>query len=345
MGRLTTSYLGLELRAPLVASASPLTGKPDVALRMEESGAAAVVLPSLFEEEILCEDWDPVLALEAGCECFAEALSYFPNLESCPSTAEFYLSLIHETKRRLGVPVIASLNGTTSGGWVRYVKLIEEAGADALELNLYKVVADPALSGSQVEAGQLEMVRQVRASLGIPLAVKLAPCYSSFTHFAACVREAGADGLVLMNRFYQPDLDPDSRETMPSVELSQPWELRLPLRWVAILRSQLPPACSLAVTTGVQCGVDAAKALLAGADVAMMTAAILRNGPEHFAAVERELLEWMDAHEYESVDVLRGSVSYAAGDDPSALERANYRRTLCSWMAPQHRTPGASSEG
>lgn len=345
MGRLTTSYLGLELRSPLVASASPLTGKPDVALRMEESGAAAVVLPSLFEEEIIHEDSDLIFALEAGSEHFAEALSYFPNLESYPSTAECYLSLVHETKRRLGVPLIASLNGTTNGGWVRYAKLIEDAGADALELNLYKVAADPSLSGSEVEAGQLETVRQVRASLGIPLAVKLAPYYSSFAHFAARAREAGADGLVLMNRFYQPDLDPDTREVVPSIELSQPWELRLPLRWVAILRSQLPPACSLAVTTGVRRGTDAAKALLVGADIAMMTAAILRNGPEHFAVVERELLEWMDAREYESVGVLRGSVSYAASDDPTAFERANYRRTLHSWTAPQHLTPGAPAGG
>ena len=181
--------------------------------------------------------------------------------------------------------------------------------------------------------------------MGIPLAVKLAPYYSSFANFAAKMTEAGAAGLVLMNRFYQPDLDPDSREVVPSIELSQPWELRLPLRWVAILRSQLPPGTSLAVTTGVQVGTDAAKALLVGADVAMMTSAILRNGPEHFATVERQLLDWMDANEYESVTELRGSVSYATSDDPAAFERANYRRTLHSWTTPPSMTPGSPSGG
>ena len=236
MGRLTTAYLGLELRSPLVASASPLTGRLESARRMEECGAAAVVLPSLFEEEIIHEDSDLVLALEAGSEHFAEALSYFPNLESFPSTAEYYLALVHDAKQALRIPVIASLNATSSGGWIRYAKLIEEAGADALELNLYRVAADPTRTAADVEASELDIVSGVSKCLSIPLAVKLAPYYSSFANFAAKVTESGADGLVLMNRFYQPDLDPDSREVVPSIELSQPWELRLPLRWVAILR-------------------------------------------------------------------------------------------------------------
>jgi dihydroorotate dehydrogenase (fumarate) len=344
MGRLTTTYLGLELRSPLVASASPLTGRLESARRMEECGAAALVLPSLFEEEILLEDSDLVLALEAGSEHFAEALSYFPSLDSYPNTAEYYLSLIHDAKQAVRIPVIASLNATSSGGWVRYAKLIEEAGADALELNLYRVAADPTRAGGDVEASELDIVRRVRGCVSIPLAVKLAPYYSSFANFAAKVAEAGADGLVLMNRFYQPDLDPDSREVVPSIELSQPWELRLPLRWVAILRSQLAPRTSLAITTGVQSGIDAAKALLVGADVAMMTSAILRHGPEHFTAVERQLQEWMDANEYESVSELRGSVSYAATDDPSSFERTNYRRTLRSWTTPYHLTANSPSE-
>jgi dihydroorotate dehydrogenase (fumarate) len=343
MSRLTTTYLGLELRSPLVASASPLTGKLESARRMQECGAAAVVLPSLFEEEIIHEDSDLVLALEAGSEHFAEALSYFPNLDSYPSTAEYYLSLVRDAKQQLQIPVIASLNAASSGGWVRYAKLIEEAGADALELNLYRVAADPARSGADVEASELDIVNRVSECLRIPLAVKLAPYYSSFANFAAKVTAAGAAGLVLMNRFYQPDLDPDSREVVPSIELSRQWELRLPLRWVAILRSQLTPRASLAITTGVQCGTDAAKALLVGADVAMMTSAILRDGPEHFATVERQLVEWMDTNEYESVSELRGSVSYLATDDPSAFERANYRRTLHSWTTPYHLTPSSPS--
>jgi dihydroorotate dehydrogenase (fumarate) len=345
MGRLSTSYLGLELRSPLVASASPLTGRLESARRMEDCGAAAIVLPSLFEEEMIHEDSDLVLALEAGSEHFAEALSYFPNLDSYPSTAEYYLSLVHDAKQALQVPVIASLNATSSGGWIRYAKLIEEAGADALELNLYRVAADPVRTASDVEADELNVVSSVAASLGIPLAVKLAPYYSSFANFATKTTAAGAAGLVLMNRFYQPDLDPDSREVVPSIELSRPWELRLPLRWVAILRSQLSPGSSLAITTGVQVGTDAAKALLVGADVAMMTSAILRNGPEHFATVEQQLLDWMDANEYESVAELRGSVSYTTSDDPAAFERANYRRTLHSWTTPPNLTPGSPSEG
>jgi len=344
MGRLTTTYLGLELRSPLVASASPLTGRLESARRMQEYGAAALVLPSLFEEEILLEDSDLVLALEAGSEHFAEALSYFPNLDSYPNTAEYYLSLINDVKQAVQIPVIASLNATSSGGWVRYARLIEEAGADALELNLYRVAADPTRTGGDVETSELDVVRRVRECVAIPLAVKLAPYYSSFANFAAKVVEAGANGLVLMNRFYQPDLDPDSREVVPGIELSQPWELRLPLRWVAILRSQLAPPTSLAITTGVQRGTDAAKALLVGADVAMMTSAVLRQGPEHFTVVEQQLQEWMDANEYESVSELRGSVSYAATDDPSAFERANYRRTLHSWTTPYHLTPDSPSE-
>ena len=343
MGRFTTTYLGHELRTPLVASASPLTGRLDSALRMEEAGASALVLPSLFEEEIVHEDTDLVFALEVGSEHFAEALSYFPNLDSYPSTAEYYLSLIRDATQRLEIPVIASLNAFSSGGWTRYARLIEEAGADALELNLYRVAADPSQTGADIEAAELDIVAAVRDCLGIPLAVKLAPYYSSFANFACRVSKAGADGLVLMNRFYQPDLDPDSREIVPSIELSRPWELRLPLRWVAILRSQVGQEASLAVTTGVERGSDAAKALLVGADVAMMTSAILRHGPGHFSVVESELSSWMDEQEYGSVSELRGSVSYAAAEDPSAFERANYRRTLHSWTTPYPLTPSAPS--
>ena len=333
MSRLATSYLGLELRSPLVASASPLTRQPESALRLQESGAAAIVLPSLFEEELVHEEVELSQALEQGAGNFAEALDYFPAIGAFESTADRYLATIAAMKETLDVPVIASLNGTSSGGWVRYARLIEEAGADALELNLYRLAADPARSGSAMEDGDLEVVRQVRASTSLPVAVKLSPYYSALAGFALSVVDAGANGLVLFNRFYQPDLDADTREVVPRLELSRPWELRLPLRWIAILRPHLAGRASLAASSGVSSGIDAAKALLVGADVAMMTSAVLRKGREHFATVEKELVEWMDANEYTSVAELRGSVSYAASEDPSAFERANYLKTLRSWNA------------
>ena len=338
MSRLTTSYLGLELRTPLVASASPLNGDVESALRLQESGASAIVLPSLFEEEVVREELEITRVLEQGIEGFAESLTYFPDVETFESTADRYLSTIAAMKAELEVPIIASLNATSSGGWVRYARLIEEAGADALELNLYRIAADPARAGAAMEASDLEVVREVRASSGIPFAVKLSPYYSALAGFALSVVEAGGNGLVLFNHFYQPDLDPDSRKVVPSLELSQPWELRLPLRWIAILRAHTEGAASLAASGGIYHGRDAAKALLVGADVAMMTSAVLRNGREHFATVERELVQWMDEQEYVSVEELRGSVSYAASDDPSAFERANYLKTLRSWSTPVDRT-------
>ncbi|HYN92006.1 MAG TPA: dihydroorotate dehydrogenase-like protein [Thermoleophilaceae bacterium] len=333
MSRLATSYLGLELRSPLVASPSPFTRQLESAQRLQESGAAAIVLPSLFEEELVHEEVELSQVLEQGTGSFAESLDYFPAIDTFESTADRYLTTIAAMKETLDVPVIASLNGTSVGGWVRYARLIEEAGADALELNLYRLAADPARSGSAMEEGDLEVVRQVRASTSLAVAVKLSPYYSALAGFALAVVDAGANGLVLFNRFYQPDLDADTREVVPRLELSRPWELRLPLRWIAILRPHLAGRASLAASSGVSSGVDAAKALLVGADVAMMTSAVLRKGREHFATVEKELVAWMDANEYTSVAELRGSVSYAASEDPSAFERANYLKILRSWNA------------
>ena len=338
MSRLATSYLGLDLRSPLVASASPFTRQPETALRMQEAGASAIVLPSLFEEEVVHEEIELSQTLEQGADAFAEALDYFPPIGDFESATDRYLALLGRMKEQLDVPVIASLNATSSGGWVRFAKLLEEAGADALELNLYRLAADPTRDGSDMEAGDQEVVRRVREFTDLPLAVKISPYYSAFASFAGRLVEAGANGLVLFNRFYQPDLDIDSREVVPRLELSQPWELRLPLRWLAILRPHLHAQASLAATSGVHSGGDVAKALLVGADVAMMTSAVLRNGPEHFATVEKELVQWMDANEYTSVHELRGSVSYASSDDPSAFERANYLKTLSSWNAPQSLT-------
>jgi dihydroorotate dehydrogenase (fumarate) len=321
MPDLTTHYLGLRLSSPLVASASPLTGYLHSLLALQEAGIAAVVLPSLFEEE-------------ADEESSGGSPDQFPDLEFGDSGAQRYVKLAAAAKEALRIPVIASVNGTTPGGWVSYAQAMEQAGADAIELNLYAVAADPWRSGERVEAAYLEVVRLVRGAVGVPLAVKLSPYLSATAHFARRVVEAGADGLVLFNRFYQPDIDLESLDVLPRVELSDPRELRLPLRWLAILRPRLPDT-SLAATTGVHSGLDAAKALLVGADVAMMTSALLRHGPAHVAHVRRELVGWMDGHGYASVAELRGQVARLAATDPARFERANYLRTLASYR-PHH---------
>jgi dihydroorotate dehydrogenase (fumarate) len=331
---LGTRYLGLELRSPLVASPSPLTRDPDGAAQLVEAGAAALVLPSLFEEEILHEELELDRSLQAGSDQFAEALGYFPAITSYAGTGDQYLDRLRRIKAQVAVPVIASLNASTPGGWVRYARLLQDAGADALELNIYHVAADPSKTAVDMEARDLELIRAVRAAIDIPLAVKLSPCYSAFAGFARQVVDAGADGLVLFNRFYQPDLDLESLDVVARLELSRPSELRLPMRWIAILRPQLPPGVSLAATSGIHDGTDAIKALLVGADVAMMTSALLREGPAHIHTVEAEILAWMEAREYESVAQLRGSAHQAAVEDPSAYERANYMDTLHSWATP-----------
>ena len=331
---LSTRYLGLDLRTPIVASASPLNGDPSTARLVEESGASAIVMPSLFEEEIVNEDVQLNRALEAGSEHFAEALDYFPDVDSFASAGDRYLAKIEALKHESSVPVIASLNANSAGGWVQHATLIEQAGADALELNLYHVAADPDLDAVGRETADLEIVRSVRGALSIPLSVKLSPYYTTMAHFAAGVVGAGADGLVLFNRFYQPDLDLDSLEVVNRVELSRPGDLRLPLRWIAILRPQLGTGVSIAASSGVDAGTDVVKALMVGADVAMLTSAVLRYGPRHLRTVEAELVEWMTDHDYESVGQLRGCATQVTSGDPSAFERANYMQTLHSWTAP-----------
>ena len=328
---LRTTYLGLELRSPLVASPSPLTRELDSVLQLVDAGAAAIVLPSLFEEEILHEESELERSLEAGTDQFAEALDYFPNIEPFAGVGDRYLARLRKIKAAAGVPVIASLNATTVGGWVRYAGLVQEAGADALELNLYHLAADPARSAIDMEALDLDLIAAVRDAITIPLAVKLSPYYSALANFVARVVERGANGLVLFNRFYQPDFDLDTYEVVPRLELSRPSELRLPLRWTAILRPQLGPAVSLATSSGIHSGTDAVKALIVGADVAMTTSALLHEGPRRLRAIESELVGWMAEHEYESAAQLRGAASQAAVEDPSAFERANYVRTLRSW--------------
>jgi dihydroorotate dehydrogenase (fumarate) len=332
---LRTRYLGLELRSPIVASASPLTGEPETARLFDEAGVGAIVLPSLFEEEILNEEIQLNRALEAGSEQFSEALEYFPTIQSFAGPGDRYLAALEQIKAQSAVPVIASLNATTPGGWVRYARLMQDAGADALELNVYRVAADPGRDADQIEAADLELISMVRGSITIPLAVKLSPFYSSVSNVAARAVAAGADGLVLFNRFYQPDLDLETLEVVARVELSHPGEIRLPLRWIAILRPQLGPNVSLAASSGVHSGIDVIKQLMVGADVAMMTSALLRHGPGHVRTVEAELRAWMEEHEYESVEQLRGSATQATAEDPSAFERANYMKTLHSWSGTE----------
>jgi dihydroorotate dehydrogenase (fumarate) len=320
---LSTRYLGLDLRSPIVASASPLTDKPDTARRLEDAGAAALVLQSLFAEDVPAVQNDPASS--------GESRSGRTGTPDLPVVARDYLNRLEALKRRCSVPVIASLNAGGPGTWARCARWLADAGADALELNLYHVVADPLLTGVDLEAADLEAVAAVRQEVSLPLAVKLSPFYSAMANFAARVVDAGADGLVLFNRFYQPDIDVETREVTPRLELSRPPELRLPLRWIAILRPQLRPGVSLAATTGIATGTDVVKALMVGADVAMVTSALLRHGPAHLGNMEAELHAWLDEHRVDSLGLVRGSASHGKSRDPSAFERGNYREMLRGW--------------
>ncbi len=338
---LRTSYLGLELRSPLVASASPLTGELDGLRRLQDAGAAAAVLPSLFEEQLTHDQLELDRLLETTSDHVGEAQSYFPELQDYNTGPWSYLQRIEQAKRAVIIPVIASLNGVTPGGWVRHASRMQDAGADALELNLYSVATDPRVGAAELEARYLELVAAVRAAVTVPLAVKLSPFFTALANMAVRIVEAGADGLVLFNRFYQPDLDLDTLDVVPRLVLSTSEELRLPLRWIAILRGQV--GGSLAATTGVHTGLDAAKVLLAGADVAMMTSALLRHGPGHIRTVERELLTILAERDYDSVGQLRGSMSRSAMPDPAGFERANYMRTLMSWSSHAQVSPGQAA--
>jgi dihydroorotate dehydrogenase (fumarate) len=326
---LSTTYLGLPLRTPLVASSGPLTARIDSLRALEQAGIAAVVLPSLFEEQVEHEDIQAARLGDLGSDSNPEATSYFPDIADYESVADRYVRHLEEAKKALSIPVVASLNGETSGGWVRYARLLELAGADAIELNLYGLAADLDVTGREVEDEQVELVALVKASLSIPLAVKIGPHYSALGHQATRFIDAGADGLVLFNRFYQPDIDPRTRKVSPALELSSSSELRLPLRWTAILSGRIES--SLAVTTGVHTGADVARCLLAGADVAMMTSALLLNGAEHVATVEREVVAWAQESGFDSVAQLKGSVSQRHVSDPAAFERANYMSALTAF--------------
>jgi len=327
---LDTRYLGLTLRSPLIASPSPLTGDVDTARRLAAAGVGALVLPSLFEEEIVAEEVGFARALEMGADVQGEASSYFPTM-NLATVADQYLANLERIRKAVNVPVIASINATTAGAWSRYAAMMAGAGADALELNVYRLAANPALTAQDVEAATLEVVAEACRVATVPVAVKLSPYFSAMAAFARQVTQAGAAGLVLFNRFYQPDIDLESMDVLCRLELSTSVELGLPLRWIAILRPQLPASVSLAATSGVHSGRDAAKALAVGASAVMMTSELLRSGPERLIAVEEELRTWLVEHEYESADQLRGSMSQTAAGDGEVFERVNYMRTLRSW--------------
>jgi len=327
----STQYLGLQLRTPLVASSSPLTGNLDDLRRLEDAGISAVVLPSLFEEQINVESVAIHDMLDFGAGSSGEASSYFPELDDYNTGPDHYFELVARAKQHLAVPVIASLNGATPGGWVEYARDLQDAGADAIELNLYMISADPLASPETIEVRYRDLVARVSEEVKIPVAVKLSPFFTALAYSAREFVRVGAKGLVLFNRFYQPELDLESLHIEPHLVLSHSDELRLPLRWIGILHGQI--SASLAATTGVHSVEDVLKLLLTGADVAMMASALLMHGPGHVSELERALLEWLDQREYDSVSQMKGSVSRSTCEDPAAFERANYVRTLRSWSS------------
>ncbi len=326
---LSTTYLGLKLRSPLMPSASPLTRELDEIKRAEDAGAGAVVLPSVFEEQIRHETAELDVMLEKGTESYAEALSYFPQVGEYRVGPDDYLVLIQQAKRAVRLPVIASLNGTSVGGWTEYARQIQQAGADALELNIYYIPTDPELPGAAVEKTYLDILRRVKAAVTLPVSVKLGPYFSNMAHMARQFEAAGADGLVLFNRFYQPDIDLENLEVEHSILLSTPQARRLPLRWIAILYGRV--RCSLAATSGIHTAYDALKMLMAGADVTMLCSVLLRKGMAQIAVIEQEMKRWMEEHEYASVDELKGSMSQLKCPDPTAFERAQYMRLISTW--------------
>jgi len=327
---LSTSYMGLRLKNPVVASASPLSNTLDGIRRLEDAGVATVVMYSLFEEQIQFQSDYIDHHLSYGTNSYAESQSYFPEMRDYNVGPEEYLRLIHAAKAATDIPVIGSLNGVTPGGWVEYARLIQEAGADALELNVYFIPASPFLSGKTVEERYVEILRDVKRSVSIPVAMKLSPYFSSLGNMARRLVDEGADALVLFNRFYQPDIDLENLEVTPCLTLSQPHELRLPLCWVAILYGEL--LTDFAITSGVHSHQDVLKSLMAGAKVAMMASELLRHGVGRVTQVLRTVEEWMEEHDYVSVNQMIGSMSRTSVADPSAFERANYMKMLASYQ-------------
>jgi dihydroorotate dehydrogenase (fumarate) len=325
--------MNLELQHPLVPSSSPLTHTIDGIRLLEDAGASAVVMYSLFEEQITLESYYIDYYLSFGTESYAESLSYFPEMEGYNIGPDDYLDLIGRAKQSVDIPVIGSLNGISTGGWIDYAELIEEAGADALELNVYYIPTNVALTGEEVEHIYTDILREVKRTVSIPVAMKLSPYFSSLPHMAHKLAEAGADALVLFNRFYQPDIDLEKLEVIPRLVLSESHEMRLPLCWVGILYGRVN--CDLAITSGVHTYEDALKGLMAGASATMMASELLKNGAGRIREILGEMIHWMEEHQYSSVQQMKGSLSQINVAEPAAFERANYMKVLASYRPPR----------
>ncbi len=326
---LSTTYLGLSLKNPLVAAAGPLTAEVDSIRELEDSGAAAVVLHSLFEEQITHEAEELAHLTTQGTESFAESLTYFPEAGDYRLGPDEYLEHIRKAKLAVDIPVIASLNGVTVGGWIDYATKMQRAGADAIELNVYYIATDPTLHAPDVENRYVQILKAVKSHVKIPVAMKLSPFFSATAAMAKRLDEAGADGLVLFNRFYQPDINLDTLEVVPDLVLSTPFDMRLPLRWIAILHGRV--RASLAATSGIATGRDVVKMIMAGADVAQVCSVLLRKGTRELGRMLRDMQAWMEEREYASVAQMKGSMSQKSCPDPAAFERANYMKTLNSY--------------
>ncbi|MCX7875594.1 MAG: dihydroorotate dehydrogenase-like protein [Melioribacteraceae bacterium] len=326
---LTTSYMGLKLKNPIVPSASPLSQKVETVKQLEDAGAAAVVVYSLFEEQINHESGELDHYLSYHAESYAEALNYFPQPDEFKLTPYQYLDHIANLKKAVDIPIIGSLNGVSTGGWIKYAQNIEQAGADALELNIYYIPANPKISGNEIEKMYFDVVKEIKSKIKIPVAVKLSPFFTSMSNMALNLDEAGADALVLFNRFYQPDFDLEKLEVVPNLVLSTNWEMRLPLRWIAILYGHLK--ASLALTSGVHSSEDVIKSVMAGADVVQIASELLIKGPGRVAELLKGVENWMIEKEYESIEQMKGSMSQKAVAEPAAFERANYMKMLNSY--------------
>ncbi|MCC7527391.1 MAG: dihydroorotate dehydrogenase-like protein [Candidatus Melainabacteria bacterium] len=335
MPELSTTYLGLKLRNPIVAAASPLSDSIASMQRLEEAGAAAIVMSSLFEEQIEYESHALDHYLSYGSESYGESTTYFPEIANFNIGPQQHIDLIAEAKKKISIPIIASLNGCSPSGWTEWSRLVEQAGADAIELNEYYLPTDINMTGVQVEERYLAVLKMVKQQVSIPVSVKLNPYFSSTANMCKRLVECGADGLVLFNRFYQPDIDLENLEVLPHLVLSSPQELNLPLRWVAVLYGRLK--ADLAVTSGVQSSGEVLKAMMVGASIAMMASELLRHGPDRIKAILADLDSWMEKHDYHSITQMRGSMSQINLADPAAFERANYMKVLKSWH-PVHQT-------